>query len=136
MRHNDTGRRGAITNDVLKFRKIIDFQCLWIVMNRQWIVYSYTEITWFTKSMILPTFFKTQEYVLHQKEASKMFYLYRLLWNLEIHRFTKIVNFDTAWIIPIPVKFLYISEKDMDPVTFTGWEKNVFAKCLCLFLKW
>ena len=30
----------AITNDVLKFRKIIEFQSSWTVMNCQWIVYS------------------------------------------------------------------------------------------------
>ena len=40
MRHNDAGggRWGAITNVILKFRKIIE-----IVMNCQWIVYSYTK---------------------------------------------------------------------------------------------
>ena len=40
MRHNDAGGGGwgAITNDILKFRKIIE-----IVMNCQWIVSSYTK---------------------------------------------------------------------------------------------
>ena len=32
---------GAITNDALKFGKIIEFESSWIVMNCQWIVYSY-----------------------------------------------------------------------------------------------
>ena len=36
----------------------------------------------------------------------------RFLWSLEIYRFMKIVNFDTAWIIPISFMFLYISLKN------------------------
>ena len=37
------GVGGAITNDALNFRKSIKFQSSWIVMNCQWIVYSYTK---------------------------------------------------------------------------------------------
>ena len=37
------GDERDITNDVLKFWKIIDFQSSSIVMNCQWIVYSYTK---------------------------------------------------------------------------------------------
>ena len=29
-----------------------------------------------------------------------------------------------------------IFPKYMDPVTSTGWEKNFFTTCFCLFLKW
>ena len=42
-RHNHAGGLWAITNDVLKFRKIIEFQSSWIAMSCQWIVYSYTK---------------------------------------------------------------------------------------------
>ena len=41
--HNEGGGGGGITNDVLKFRKIIEFQSSWIAMSCQWIVYSYTK---------------------------------------------------------------------------------------------
>ena len=40
-------RYGTITNDVLKFRKVIEFQSSWIVMNCQSIVYSCTKSAWF-----------------------------------------------------------------------------------------
>ena len=31
--------RGAITNGIFKFRKVIEFQSSWIAINCQWIVY-------------------------------------------------------------------------------------------------
>ena len=46
----------TITNDVLKFRKIIEFQSLWIVMNCQWIVYLFNhrceKIIWYFKKLV------------------------------------------------------------------------------------
>ena len=40
---------------------------------------------------------------------SHFFNYFRLLWSLESHRFTEIINFDTSWIIPISFKCLYVS---------------------------
>ena len=68
---------GVITNDVLKFRKIIDFQSSWIVMNCQFTssynihIQLYLNLLfynqWFKKPQILQTFFKKykSKYVLH-----------------------------------------------------------------------
>ena len=48
-RYNDVGRWGwgrgrrAVTNDIFKFREIVEFQSSWIVMDCQWIAYSYTK---------------------------------------------------------------------------------------------
>ena len=58
MALNDRGRgwrwggRRAITNEALKFRKIVEFQCWWIVMNCQWIAYSYTKSAQFMSGCI------------------------------------------------------------------------------------
>ena len=49
-RHNDARVWGPITDDVLKFIKTIEFQSSWIVMNCQWIVYSYTKSAKFMSS--------------------------------------------------------------------------------------
>ena len=54
------------------------------------------------------------------------------LWSLEIHRFTKIVNFDTAWVIPLSFKFLYISLKNRRNTLF---EKKFQSSWIQLLLR-
>ena len=54
--------------------------------------------------------FTTQRISIQALKIS-FFSLWRLPWNLEIYRFSKVVNSDTNWIFPIPFKVLYISSR-------------------------
>ena len=56
----------------------------------------------------------------------QIFYKWRLQWSSEIHRFRKIVNFDTNLIISIFFKFLFIS-KEYGSSYFYNAGKNVLA---------
>ena len=49
-RHNDAPGGENITNDVLKFRRIIEFQSSWTILKCQWIAHSYTKSTLFASS--------------------------------------------------------------------------------------
>ena len=76
----------------------------------------------------------------------QIFYWCSFLWSLEIQRFTKIISYNTAWIIPLSFKFSYISLRNrrntwfekhfpklMDPVTATRWEKMSLPNAFVFF---
>ena len=128
-------------------------------MNCQWIVYSYTTRAQFVSCLspyiqvdfLEKSFFCSLYIYFHQTQPRLYKYLtmykvqtcYRLLRRLEIHRFSKIVNFDKALIISIFFSSFctYLWEigrthnlKNISKVHVSSYFYGVGKECLCQIL--